>query len=60
VKIEECCSGVNGCNLSKIDDFRLDVALSPLSFPASSSMIHCASDYLSLNRLEIFIGWGGM
>jgi len=37
LKTEECCCGVDGCNLSNTDDFGLDVALSPLSSLASSA-----------------------
>jgi len=57
---KRCCGGVDSCNLSNIDDFRLDVALSPLSFPASSAMMWCVNDRLSLHCLEIFTSGDGM
>jgi len=38
LNIEGHCCGVDGCNLSNIDDFGLNVVLSPLSFPASFAM----------------------
>jgi len=58
LKIEERCCGVDGCNLLNTEDFGLDLALSPLPFPASSAMTCCAS-YCYLYA-KIFTGWGGL
>jgi len=60
LKTEGRYCGVDGCNLSNTDDFGLDVALSPLSFPASSAIMCYVSDRLFLRRLETFTGWDGM
>ena len=46
--MEGRCCDVNGCNMSITDDFGLDIALSPTSSLASSAMMYCVSDYLSL------------
>jgi len=46
------CCNVNGYNLLNTDDFELDIALSPLPFSASSTMMYCVGDHLSLCRLK--------
>ena len=53
------CYGVDGCSLSNADDFELDIALSPLSFSSSSTMMHHVSDCLSLRHLKIFTAQDG-
>jgi len=58
LKIEGCCCGVDGFNLSNIDDFGQQEALSPLPFAASTAMTYHESDYLSLRRLKIFTNYG--
>jgi len=37
------CHGVDGCSLSNIDDFELDVALLPLPFSTYSAMMYYMS-----------------
>jgi len=39
LKTEGCCSGVDGYNLLKTDDFEFDATLSPFSFSSSSAMM---------------------
>jgi len=56
LNVEEHCCDIDGCSLLNTDDFELGIALSCLSFSASSIMIYCMSNHLFLRRHEIFTG----
>jgi len=58
LKIEGHCHDIDGYNLSNTDDFKLDVASSPLSFSTSSTVMYYVSEFsLTLSKNFHRLGW---
>jgi len=53
---EERCCDVDGRDLPSIDGFKLDIKFSSLPSLASSAVMYCTSDCLSICHRKIFIG----